>query len=78
MASAEYIIDIDAGRQPYNSHLTLSLAFLQKLVPLLKEEILRGMVNSDADGRVILHLHLDADKIRQVEDKIREIAKKAA
>ena len=73
MTQKNYHIEIEADRAPYNTQMTLTLNLLQKLMPLLKEDILKGLVNSDLSGRVILHLHLDDHKIRKVREMVREL-----
>jgi hypothetical protein len=66
MKKNDFIIDIDASRRPYNSYLVLTLPLLQQLTPLIKDEILLGLINTDGPDRVILHLALDDSKIRKV------------
>ena len=78
MNQNEYIIDINPARKPHNSHLILPLDVLQKLAPLLRDEILKGLINSDGEGYVILYLQLDAAKIHKLQQVIRQMEKKAA
>ncbi len=78
MKGNNYIIDIDAGRRPYNSYLVLPLPSLKLLTPLICEEIMQGLVSSDDQDRVILQLSLDAGKIREVNRLISSIQKKPA
>ncbi|HWJ91749.1 MAG TPA: hypothetical protein VNR87_11595 [Flavisolibacter sp.] len=67
MAENEHIIDIEASRRPYNAYLVLPLALLQKIAPLLKDEIMKGLVDSDDRDRVVLHLLLDTGKISRLK-----------
>lgn len=62
----DYIIDIQEGRQPYNTYLFLPYALLQQLMPLLKEEMMKGLVSNDQEDRIILHLNLTMEKINQI------------
>jgi hypothetical protein len=66
MIDNEYIIDIEPGRRPYNAYLVLPLGLLQQLAPLIRDEIMKGLVDSDKNDRVVLHLLLDTAKISQV------------
>jgi hypothetical protein len=67
MDANEYIIDINSGGMPYNVRMILPLPLLQKILPLVREEMMKGLVSNDADERAILHLHLSADKILELE-----------
>ena len=64
--SKDYIIDIQEGRQPYNTYMVLPYTLLQQLMPLLKEEVMKGLVSNDPEDRIVLHLNLSKDKINQV------------
>lgn len=55
----EYIISYDAERRPFNCHMILPLTLLQKLTPIIKDPILKGLIDSDGSGRVILHIMLN-------------------
>jgi hypothetical protein len=66
MKDCQYIIDIDEGRLPYNAYMVLPLKVLQKLAIPLRNEILAGLVDSDQEDKVILHLQLDKNKIKLV------------
>jgi len=66
MEDKNYIIDIQPGRQPYNSYLVLPLHLLQVLTPLLMREILKGKVATEGGDRVALHLQLEDTKILEV------------
>ena len=66
MFENEYIIEFDDERHPFNCHMVLPLALLQKLTPILRDPILKGQVDSDGDGRVILHMNIDDDHLFQV------------
>jgi hypothetical protein len=72
------IIDIDTGRRPYNSYLVLPLPILKQLTPLICEEMMKGLVSSDDQDRVVLQLSLDAGKIREVNRLISSLKKKPA
>jgi hypothetical protein len=63
MLENEHIIDIDASRRPYNAYLVLPLGLLQQLTPLIRDEIMKGLIDTDNNDRVVLHLLLDPDKI---------------
>lgn len=67
MSNKEYLIDIDEARRPYNAYMVLPLTILQKLMPLLNNEILNGLVDSDQHDRVILHLLLEEHKIAELK-----------
>jgi hypothetical protein len=67
MSHNDHIIDIEEARRPYNCYLTLPLVQLQQLAPLLKEEILKGLVETDSTDRVVLHLLLSPAKIKQLK-----------
>lgn len=67
MKGNEYIIDINEGGQPYNVRLVLPLPQLQQILPLVKEEMMHGLVNNDTEERVVLHLQLSASKIVEIE-----------
>ena len=68
MIENEFIIDIDPGRRPYNSYMALPLPLIQQLAPLLTDEILHGLINTDNEQRVVLHLHLEDSKIKEVQE----------
>ena len=74
MTYPEYHIDFEEDRLPYNTHMALTLNYLQKILPLIRNEVLKGLVNSDAHGRVILDINLDAARLEQIETAIRKIA----
>jgi hypothetical protein len=66
MLENEHIIDIEESRRPFNAYLVLPLGLLQKLTPFIRDEIMKGLVDTDEDERVVLHLLLDAAKINQL------------
>ena len=72
MSENEYIIEYDDERSPFNCHMVLPLALLQKLTVILKEPILKGLVDSDGSGRVILHLQIDDVQLFLVAQAVRE------
>jgi hypothetical protein len=74
----EYIIEFHQDSRPYNCRMVLSLDLLQWLARPLRQEILQGLVDSDAEGRVILNLHLDLVKIQMVQDLVRDYEKEAS
>ncbi|MFL5741310.1 MAG: hypothetical protein ACJ75B_13890 [Flavisolibacter sp.] len=61
------VIDINPTRRPYNTYMVLSLNLLRKITPLLENEIMKGLIDSDGNDRVVLHLHLEADKIKRLK-----------
>ena len=75
MIENEFIIDIDPGRRPYNSYMALPLHLVQQLAPLLTNEILRGLINTDNEQRVILHLFLEDSKIKEVQNVLASLQK---
>jgi len=70
MTEKEYIIDIDESRHPYNAYLLLPLVLLEQLTPLLLEEIMLGLVDTDGDDKVVLHLFLDKMKIEALKQVV--------
>ena len=66
MEKKQYIIDIQPGREPYNSYLVLPLHLLQVLTPVIMGEILLGQIATEGDDQVALHLQLDETKILEV------------
>ena len=67
MTRNEYIIDVNLGGQPFNVRMVLPLAQLQMVMPLIKEEMMQGLADSDKDDKVILHLQLTEAKIRDIK-----------
>ena len=67
MVENDYIIDIDSERHPYNSYMVLPMNLLQRLAPLIKDEILKGLVNNEDKDRVMLYLFLEPEKIKKIE-----------
>ena len=61
------VIDINPSRRPYNTYMVLSMNLLRKITPLLKNEIMKGLIDSDGEERVVLHLHLETDKIKRLK-----------
>ena len=73
---SQYIIDIDEKRKPYNTYMVLPLYVLQKITDLLQNEICLGLIDSDRDDRVIMHLTLDKAKIKSVKKIIASLENK--
>jgi hypothetical protein len=65
--SKHYIIDTQEGREPYNTYLVLPYTLLQKLMPILREEMMKGLVSDDKEDRIILHLNLSREKMNHVK-----------
>jgi len=70
MINRNYLIDIDPDRQPYNAHLVLTLEWLEKLMPVLQNEIMFGVIDTDGKDRVVLDLFLNGAKIKEVNEFI--------
>jgi hypothetical protein len=71
-----YIVDIDEARKPFNSYFLLPLEMLEKILPLVNEEVLKGLIDSDDNDRVILHVNLDNSKAVVVRNFISRFEKK--
>jgi hypothetical protein len=72
MNENEYIITYDDERRPFNCHMVLPLGLLQRLTAILREPILKGLVDSDGDGRVILQMNLDDELLCLVALVVRD------
>jgi hypothetical protein len=72
MTQNEFIIEYDAERRPFNCHMVLPLALLQRLTLIIKEPIMKGLVDSDKNGRVLLYIQLDCSLMEDVENAVRE------
>ena len=72
MTQNEFIIEYDAERRPFNCHMVLPVALLQRLTVIIKDPIMKGLVDSDKNGRVLLYVHLDASLMNEVESAVRE------
>ena len=70
MERTSYLIDIDEQRQPYNTRLVLTLSLLRLLMPLLREELMRGLINSRGTDKVELQLSLDSRKIEHIKKMV--------
>jgi hypothetical protein len=56
-------LEFTQGKLPYNSKVTIQLPLLKDVMPILKEEILKGLVDTLGEDMVILHLNLTEEKI---------------
>ncbi|HEV7620810.1 MAG TPA: hypothetical protein VGO09_03705 [Flavisolibacter sp.] len=77
MSRENYIIQINEGNKPFNAYMVLPLSLFIKMNKLLKDEILQGLVGSDQEDRLILHLLLDISKIKKVKRILSTLEKKA-
>ena len=72
MSQNQFIIEYDAERRPFNCHMVLPLALLQRLTIVIKEPIMKGLVDSDKNGRVLLYIHLDTSLMAEVENAVKD------
>ena len=72
MSQNQFIIEYEAERRPFNCHMVLPVALLQRLTVIIKEQIMKGLVDSDKNGRVLLYIHLDTSLMAEVENAVRD------
>jgi|SRR5689334_15938467 hypothetical protein len=75
MSQNEFIIEYHAERRPFNCHMVLPLPLLKRLTIIIKDPIMKGLVDSDKNGRVLLYIHVDTAMMAEVEDAVREFEK---
>jgi hypothetical protein len=63
MIEKPFDIDFQAGRQPFNTKLVLDLSFLSKIVALIQDEVLQGLVDTDSEEYIVIHINLDPQKL---------------
>ncbi|HZH94968.1 MAG TPA: hypothetical protein VEY06_03745 [Flavisolibacter sp.] len=72
MINQNYLIDIVPNRQPYNARFVLPLEWLERLMPVLQNEIMFGIVDTDGNDRVVLDLFLSEAKIEEINEFIKK------
>ncbi len=74
MKDNQYSLDIDEGRLPHNAHMVFSIATLELIMPIFLNEILVGLVNTQGDDLVSLHLFLSKPRIQELQTVLAESA----
>jgi hypothetical protein len=63
MQEKPFDLDFQAERQPFNTILVLDLGILSKIVGLIQDEVLLGLVDTRDEDHIILHINLDQNKL---------------
>lgn len=61
------IIDYKEDGMPYNVRLVIPFELLKKITPLIKDELMKGMISNDEQDRAVLDLQLAPGKIAQIK-----------
>ncbi|MEJ7912078.1 MAG: hypothetical protein WKF70_02900 [Chitinophagaceae bacterium] len=74
MKDKQYTLDIDESRLPYNANMVFPLMTLEVVMPLLLDEIMMGLVNTQGNDLVSLQLFLSEAKMRQLRSLLADAA----
>jgi hypothetical protein len=62
MPEKPFDLDFQAERQPFNTIMVLDLGILSKIVGLIQDEVLLGLVDTPDEDHIVLHMNLDQGK----------------